>query len=311
MGLINRDHTLTFLLETTQEDGMQEKISECFHAFCENVKVFIEWNFSLVGSEETVNLEKVPEVNSNLKTVMQESFFYPPNTYFTYEQIQTEHGEQAEFQQLEAGSLPKAVRSGQDVWEVYQSFTQKLKKCSMVEYMNAIIWLGITVVRSVKDFSFYETEANDFLVQLTACEKAAEVDELFLQLFEKIHEKQEKAAVKKGVIGKLDEVKKYIEENFSDPNLTLEQLGDEFSVSPNYLGRLFKKDMGMSVADYINGERLQWVLKELENTERAAKDLAEKCGFVSTNYFYTYFRKKIGVTPQAYREKFREQKGVK
>lgn len=311
MGLINRDHTLTFLLETTQEDGMQEKISECFHAFCENVKVFIEWNFSLVGSEETVNLEKVPEVNSNLKTVMQESFFYPPNTYFTYEQIQTEHGEQAEFQQLEAGSLPKAVRSGQDVWEVYQSFTQKLKKCSMVEYMNAIIWLGITVVRSVKDFSFYETEANDFLVQLTACEKAAEVDELFLQLFEKIHEKQEKAAVKKGVIGKLDEVKKYIEENFSDPNLTLEQLGDEFSVSPNYLGRLFKKDMGMSVADYINGERLQWVLKELENTERAAKDLAEKCGFVSTNYFYTYFRKKIGVTPQAYREQFREQKGVK
>ncbi|MBS5083953.1 MAG: AraC family transcriptional regulator [Clostridiales bacterium] len=308
MGLINRDHTLTFLLETTREDGTQEKIRECFQEFCENVKVFIKWDFSLTGSEQNVNLEKIPEVNSNLKMVMQESFFYPPNTYFTYEQIQREHGEQAEFQQLEAGSLPRAVRSGQDVWEVYQNFTDKLKKCSMMEYMNAIIWLGITVVRSVNEFSFYENDANEFLVRLAACEKASEVDGLFLELFEKIREKQEKAAIKKGVMGKLDEVKKYIEENFTDPNLTLEQLGDEFSVSPNYLGRLFKKDVGMSVADYINGERLKWVLKELEDTERAAKDLAEKCGFVSTNYFYTYFRKKIGVTPQAYREQCREQK---
>ena len=175
--------------------------------------------------------------------------------------------------------------------------------------MNAIIWLGITVARSVKDFSFYENDANEFLVRLAACEKAAEVDGLFSELFEKIQEKQEKAAIKKGVMGKLDEVKKYIEENFTDPNLTLEQLGDEFSVSPNYLGRLFKKDVGMSVADYINGERLKWVLKELEETERAAKDLAERCGFVSSNYFYTYFRKKIGVTPQAYREQCREKKG--
>ncbi|WP_394926784.1 AraC family transcriptional regulator [uncultured Robinsoniella sp.] len=309
MGLINRDHTLTFLLKIAQEDEIQEKIRECFKAFCENVKVFIEWDFSLIGSEQNVNLEKIPEVNNNLKMVMQESFFYPPNSYFTYEQIQKEHKEQAEFQQLEAGNLPKAVRSGQDVWEVYRNFTDKLKNCSMVEYMNAIIWLGITVTRSMKDFSFYENDANEFLVRLAACEKAAEVDSLFLELFEEIREKQEKAAVKKGVMGKLDEVKKYIEENFPDPNLTLEQLGDEFSVSPNYLGRLFKKDVGMSVADYINGERLKWVLKELEETERAAKELAEKCGFVSSNYFYTYFRKKIGVTPQAYREQCREQKG--
>lgn len=33
-----------------------------------------------------------------------------------------------------------------------------------------------------------------------------------------------------------------------------------------------------------------------------AKEIAENCGFVSTNYFYTFFKKKTGVTPQAYRE---------
>lgn len=62
----------------------------------------------------------------------------------------------------------------------------------------------------------------------------------------------------------------------------------------------------MSVADYINAERLEWVLGELKNTDRPAKEIAEECGFASTNYFYTYFRKKIGVTPQAYREQVRK-----
>lgn len=107
---------------------------------------------------------------------------------------------------------------------------------------------------------------------------------------------------KKGVTGRLDEVKQYIEENFRNPNITLDMLGDVFHVSSNYLGRLFKKETGLSVSDYINNERMKWVLEQLENTDRPAKEIAESCGFVSTNYFYTFFKKKIGITPQAYRE---------
>ena len=71
---------------------------------------------------------------------------------------------------------------------------------------------------------------------------------------------------------------------------------------------MFKKDAGMSVSDYINGKRLEKVLKELEDTDRPAKEIAEECGFVGGNYFYTYFRKKVGVTPQVYRQNIREGK---
>lgn len=309
MGLINRDHTLTFLLETAgTEEEVQKKVQECFRNFCKNVEVFVKWKFSLVGTERSVSLEKVPELNGKLKEIMQEQFFYPGNTYFTYEQIREEHSEKVDFHQLEEGSIPQMLRCGQDVRVLYQDFAGKLSRCSMVEYMNAMIWLGITVARSVKDFMPSDRDANGFLTALTKCEKAAEADALFYGLFEQIHENQEKTAVKKGVTGRLDEVKKYIEENFLDPNITLEQLGDEFSVSPNYLGRLFKKEMGMSVADFINGERLKKVLRELEVTDRSAKDIAEDCGFVSSNYFYTYFRKRVGVTPQVYRQQLREQK---
>ena len=123
---------------------------------------------------------------------------------------------------------------------------------------------------------------NGFLVALSRCEKQNEVDE----------------------------VKRYIEANYQDPNTTLERLADEFGGSPNYIRRLFKKDTGMSVAGYINEIRLKADMRGLRETNRPAKEIAEQCGFISSNYFYTYFWKKTGLTPQTYRERCRELKNT-
>lgn len=303
MGLINRDETMTFILEI-KEDGLN-KIEGCFHKFCSNVNVFVPWDFMLFGIGRAENLERVPEMNSQLINVIPEGFFYPTNTYVTYEDIQKNHRWNIDFQKLDVSRIARDLNTGTDVKETYRFLSEELKECSMADYMNAMTWLGITIVRGTKKYTISEQEGSEFLLHLAQCKKVSETEALFLDLLEKIAESQSKSAVKKGVTGKLDEVKLYIEQNFRDPNITLERLGDEFGVSPNYLGRLFKKDVGMSVADYINAERLKCVLSDLENTDKPAKEIAEECGFVSSNYFYTFFRKKIGVTPQAYREQKR------
>lgn len=41
----------------------------------------------------------------------------------------------------------------------------------------------------------------------------------------------------------------------------------------------------------------------LQKTRRPARDIAMECGFGGANYFYTCFKKKTGMTPQAYRDK--------
>lgn len=300
MGLINRDETITFILETGDEK--LSEIAEYFHKFCENVKVFVPWDFMLLGIGRAENLERIPEMNSQLMNVTAESFFYPGNTYIIYDEILKNHSRSVDFQELDTGSISKNLSAGTDAKEAYKAVSARLRECSMTDYMSAMTWLGISIVRGATKYAFTEKEGDEFLVELAKCRKASEVETLFMDLFDKIAENQSKTSVKKGVTGKLDEVKLYIEQNFRDPNTTLDKLGEEFGVSPNYLGRLFKKDAGMSVADYINAERLKWVINELETTDKPAKEIAEECGFVSTNYFYTYFRKKIGVTPQAYRE---------
>lgn len=260
----------------------------------------------LIGSDRAVAFERLPELNAELKNVVSEGFFYPENTFQTYEKLHAEHDGRTDLQELDSEYLEKILKMDKDVKETYVELVSQMKNSRMADYMNIIIWLGITLSRNKKLNVLSKKESNDFLIYLSKCEKDSEVDELFFGIFERIQQKQEKSGSKKGVSGRLSEVKFYIEENFKDANLTLEQLGEEFSVSPNYLGQLFKKEMGVSISDYISNERLNWVMKELSETNRSAKEIAEDAGFVNSNYFYTYFKKKVGMTPQAYREQFYE-----
>ena len=300
IGLINRDATMSFILEANE--GQLEEIKEVFQKFCRNSEVFIQWDFLLFGTGKTENLERIPERNSQINKVLGEGFFYPSNSYVTYGEIREEHSKNADFQKLDIGNLAKNLSSGKNVQENYGLLKEELKECTVTDYMNALTWFGISLIRGVKKYGITEEEGNEFLVRLSQCTKDVDTDELFEEFFREIVCQQKKCAVKKGVTGKMDEVKKYIEDNFQNPNITLEMLGDAFHVSANYLGRMFKKEVGTSVADYINNQRLEWVMEQLEKTERPAKEIAENCGFVSTNYFYTFFKKKTGVTPQAYRE---------
>lgn len=308
-GLINRDHTISFLVETKEDRlGLWEEITELFGDFCENVRVFIDWDFFLLGTAKQVNLERIPELNGELKKVGKESFFYPVNLSVTMERIRKEHGSHADLHKLGVDELIREVRQGGNARERFLDIEKKLSSCRMEEYMNIMMWIGLTLTRSLGERGFTERSGSEFLLRLSKCQKQTETESYFFGIFREISEHQIQQSEKKGVVGRIDEVKRYIDDHFLEPGLTLEQIGDTFGISPNYLGRLFKKDAGMSVSDYINGKRLEKVLKELEDTDRPAKEIAEECGFVGGNYFYTYFRKKVGVTPQVYRQNIREGK---
>ena len=307
VGLINQDDTITFLLEVSQVLGVWDVIQASFKSFCENVGIFISWNFFCLGTQQKVSLEKIPELNNDMQKYVQEGFFYPSNSCVTLEQVRSEHSEKIHFQQPESGKWKKALKTGENLSELYRELVGNLWNCNMAEYMYAAMWVGITVTQSADNVLQEEIDTNGLLRKLSRCGKVQEIDSLFESLFSQFYKQQENSE-KSGVADRLDAIKDYVAIHYTDPNLTLKTLGDEFGISPNYLGRLFKKDFGISVQEYISEVRLENVLRELKETEDSAKDIAERNGFISSsNYFYTYFKKKIGVTPQMYREKNRNK----
>ena len=98
------------------------------------------------------------------------------------------------------------------------------------------------------------------------------------------------------------QVRKYVEENFHNPNLSVNTLGEEFNLSPSYLSKIFKAENEISIPDYISKIRINNAKELLKNTDKTIQEIAEETGFLSSSVFIRVFKKIEGITPGAYRK---------
>ncbi|WP_108991041.1 helix-turn-helix domain-containing protein [Paenibacillus agaridevorans] len=142
---------------------------------------------------------------------------------------------------------------------------------------------------------------NAFISELDKLETLEEINEHFFALFGSITAKlKEKTSAKHDEL--IQDVVEMIHHRHSDMNLSIDTIAYQFKMSSMYLGRLFKKINGKSVAEYITEVRLEQAKELLANTEYPINEISERVGFLSSGYFYTLFKKATGLTPNQYRK---------
>ncbi len=95
-------------------------------------------------------------------------------------------------------------------------------------------------------------------------------------------------------------VKQYINDNL-DKEFSRADLAKLVYLNESYLSRLFKKDTGMSLSQYILLQRIELAKKLLLETEDKISSISQKVGYPSFSYFAKIFKKATGKTPQEYR----------
>jgi AraC-like DNA-binding protein len=105
--------------------------------------------------------------------------------------------------------------------------------------------------------------------------------------------------------GRMRIVSAYVDQHFSDPNLSVSTLSDRFDLSVSYLSRLFHQVTGLRLGEYIQMRRFQEANQLLRLTELPISEIAERCGFASCTAFIRSYRAKEGVTPGARRKQTR------
>jgi len=100
----------------------------------------------------------------------------------------------------------------------------------------------------------------------------------------------------------IDSICAYVE-NHVDGNLTLRDVGNYFSFSPNYLGVLFKEGTGVNFSDYVIDRRMERARKLLQEPNTKIFEIADRLGYRSLTYFSRQFKDKYGMTPGEYRKK--------
>ncbi|MCY9698229.1 AraC family transcriptional regulator [Paenibacillus alginolyticus] len=100
----------------------------------------------------------------------------------------------------------------------------------------------------------------------------------------------------------MQNVRKYIEEHYSNPELSLNHLEDEFGINGKYLSFLFREEIGVKFVDYLSQVRLEYAKVLLLETQSSVQDIANQVGYTNSMTFIRAFKKCFGVTPGEYRK---------
>lgn len=111
---------------------------------------------------------------------------------------------------------------------------------------------------------------------------------------------EQKNKKKKDIITKM---KQFVDMNFTE-NLTLSEIAESVHSNQYYIAHLFKDELGISPGQYIIRRRIGEAQTLLLTTDKSISYIASSVGYDSVQQFNTLFKRKVGLSPSAYRKEY-------
>lgn len=106
-----------------------------------------------------------------------------------------------------------------------------------------------------------------------------------------------------------DEMKKYIELNFTDPNFTIQMVADQFCMPISTLSRFFKQCSGTTISNWFFKLRIERSKELLADPKLTLSEIVAMIGYIDDSSFIRKFKTFESITPGQYRKRL--QNGIK
>jgi len=206
--------------------------------------------------------------------------------------------------------LVQSFRTGEDHWiEEYDAWFMQLKQGLLTndEIMNVMNYLIYFFGREVSGWSkeIQQMWAQESLPKLSEqIDNGYSLDQLregikpvLIELYDTIQQmrdtRQHTAMIR--------EMRKFIELDYANPNMSLEFLGEHFKMNAKYVSKLFKENTGQKFVDFLIEMRMQEAQRLLTETTYSVQEVAERVGYTSAISFSRVFKKVVGYSPGEYR----------
>lgn len=110
---------------------------------------------------------------------------------------------------------------------------------------------------------------------------------------------------RKRSVNKLKEVMRYIESHHAE-KIVMEDIAEYFGYNPDYLSRLFKKHLGLTVMQYLYEIRLNRIIRDLGETDLSIQEIFERHGCTNHKYTMHLFKERFNCTPKEKRRAIRD-----
>lgn len=204
-------------------------------------------------------------------------------------------------------SIAENIRSG-EVDAAMEAFRKTIQSMQNVRFKDIQTYTRHVMMSVLDEFSSsFERDNEIFMVlmklvdQMDSCQNLPAM-ESEMENFISSLSAQLSVLRKVGNQDVARKVQEYVDENYSNPNMSLKMLADMVGLTPAYLGKMFATTTTFSFNDYLNNIRTAKAAELLKTTRMPVGKISEAVGILNTNYFYALFKKRYGTTPAAYRK---------
>lgn len=150
---------------------------------------------------------------------------------------------------------------------------------------------------------------NYYAQKIEQCQSMADTTKLGAQILEdyvaRVRESRENPDVSDSIRNSCE----YIKAHLTEP-IQVKKLAQQSGYAEYYFSHKFKKEMGVSVKEYILHEKINQAKVMLTSSDESIQKIGDSLAFGSRSYFYTCFQKAEGMSPSEYRNtKGKKQKG--
>lgn len=96
--------------------------------------------------------------------------------------------------------------------------------------------------------------------------------------------------------------KEYIDNNFSDPEMSLHTVAKKVGFSPSHFSAIFSQETGQTFIEYLTKQRIEEAKTLLSDKNKKLHDIALAIGYNDPHYFSYVFKKNTGFSPKEYRK---------
>lgn len=290
---------ITAVINTDMDSG---RVYDICHYILTRLKIECDISFNCSISGVVDKARYIGSMYDNVRKALEYGYIFGYDRVFTGE----------EFKKWESGFGSISVKTQKDLEGMLRSgnikgFTDETEKLigsiksgqsSITTAKGMLLEIVSVIFRVGSDKKLFgENEEFSYLDKIKSIDEYSIWINLLLENFKE--NKTDKET--NGQRHFIDRVSAYIAENISN-DISLNSVAEAMNISPNYLSRIFKEEMGESFSGFVQDKKLEYAENLLVTTKFSVSEISKLSGYSNEAYFSKLFKSKYSTTPGQYRK---------